>query len=239
MRKTYSEYINYIRLMMGDVNFDSLEFSNEKLTDYIKLAFSEILPYINIRDRVTLPWIGKAGGAIELEKYSIRAKSITAVKRGTSQGYLNEYGRDLYGTWYGTYYMPYSGLLPDYDPWSAEKLMLKGLNETAGDGQFIFDYGKQLLFVHFNERLPKSITIDFIPDYRTAEDIEDNFWTMLIQKKSLALVKLALSQYRGKFSNVQGAPFTLDYQRLQTEGEQLNQEVQEVLDENSLNFRFD
>lgn len=62
---------------------------------------------------------------------------------------------------------------------------------------------------------------------------------MLLQKKALAITKLALSQYRGKFSDVEGAPFKLDYNRLQVEGEQLNQEIQEILEENLLNYRFD
>lgn len=241
MRKTISQYIDYIKLMLGvvDDNKESLEFLNKDLANYVNIAFSEVLPYISVRDRVTLPWNGQAGGAIDFKAHDIRAKSVTAVKRGTDQGYLNEYGRSLYGTWYGTYYMPYSGLLPDYDPWSAEKLMLKGLNETAGDGHFLFDYGKQLLFIHYNERLPKSVTIDYIPEYRSAEDISDDYWTMLLQKKALAITKLALSQYRGKFSDVEGAPFKLDYNRLQVEGEQLNQEIQEILEENLLNYRFD
>ena len=256
MRKTYSEYINYIKLMLGAVsdNLKSIEFSDNDLTNYVKIAFNEILPYISVRDRVTLPWNGKANGAVDLSEFNIRAKSVTAVRRGTMQGYLNTNG--LYGIWSsysvtpdGTYpEIPlftlggsaycYSGSLNN-DPWVTEKLILKLLNTASGDGHFLFDYGKQLLFMNFNSQTPLSVTIDFIPEYRTAEDISNDYWTMILQKKSLALVKLALSQYRGKYSNVEGAPFTLDYQRLQNEGNELNQQIQEILEENLLNFRFD
>lgn len=258
MGKTYSQYIDYVKLMLGSVgdNLDSLEFSNDTLTKYVKLAFSEIQPFINVRSRVTLPWNNGFNGAIKFDDFNIRAESVTAVKRGQPQGFING-GVNLLGSW-SSYSVTTEGVYPNIplytaggslyslnngnisvDPWSIEKIMLKGINETAGDGHFLFDYGKQLLFINFNTATPQSVTIDYIPEYRSALDVNDSYWMQIIQKKTLALVKLALSQYRGKYSNVQGAPFSLDYQRLQTEGEALNQEIQEVLDENLLNYRFD
>lgn len=135
--------------------------------------------------------------------------------------------------------MPYSGLLPDYDPWSSEQLMLKGLNETAGDKQFLFDYDRQLLFIYFNERLPKSVTVDLILEYRDIEDVESDYWTMLLQKKALAVTKLALVQLRGKFNNVQGAPFSLNIDILRQQGEEETKELQNIFEENLLNYRFD
>lgn len=258
MRKTYSEYIQYIKRMLGvsKDNQDNLEFLNEDLKENIDIAFSEILPYISARARVTLPWNNGFNGAVDLSSFNIRAKSVTAVRRGSAQGYLNG-GVSLLGGW-SSYTVTINGTYPNVplytaggslygmcnasvetDPWSTEKLMLKGINETAGDGHFLFDYERQLLFINFNTATPLSATVDFIPEYRTAEDIQDDYWTMLLQKKALAITKLALSQLRGKFSNVEGAPFTLDYQRLQNEGEQLNQEIQEILEENLLNYRFD
>lgn len=241
MKKTYSQYIEYIKLMLGavGVNVDSLEICDDDLAKYVKVAFSEVLPYISTRYRVTFDWGTQAGGCIDLSAHNIRAKSVVAVRRGTSQGYLNEYGKTLYGTWYGTYYMPYSGLLPDYDPWSSEQLMLKGLNETAGDKHFLFDYDRQLLFIYFNERLPKSVTVDLILEYRDIEDVESDYWTMLLQKKALAVTKLALAQLRGKFSSVQGAPFSLNADMLRQQGEAETANIQEILEENLLNYRFD
>lgn len=262
MNKTYSQYIDYIKRSLGETSEDenSLEFSDKDLTEYIKIAFSEVKPYLSTRNRVTLPFSSKGigqGGAIELEKtYKIRAISITAVKRGSSQGYLNS-GSTLGGwsTWDynkddGTYpYVPIFSLGGSYcygrgynvnnDPWSTEKLMIKGINETSGDGHFIFDYGKQLLLIYFNERLPSSVTIDYIPEYRTAEDINDDYWTMIIQRYSLAMTKIALGQYRGKYSNVEGSPFKLDYERLIKEGNEELTELKQILEENLLNYRFD
>ena len=48
MRKTYSQYIDYVKLMLGvvDNNEDSLELSNATVTRYVDLAFLEIKPYI-------------------------------------------------------------------------------------------------------------------------------------------------------------------------------------------------
>lgn len=258
MNKTYSEYLNYIKYMLGAVGFnkDSLEILNDDLTTYIKLAFSEILPYISARDRITFPWTNGFNGAIDFNSFNIRAKSVTSVRRGNPQGYLNG-GISLTGGW-SSYTVTINGAYPNVplytaggslysycnadpsaDPWSIEKLMLKGINETAGDGHFLFDYGKQLLFINFNTATPSSTTVDFIPEFRTAEDIYDDYWVMLLQKKSLAMVKMALSHLRGKFSSVEGAPFQLDYQRLYTEGETDNQRIQEELEENLLNYRFD
>ena len=169
MRKTYSEYISYVKHMLGAIkeNENSLEFLNDDLTEYVKIAFSEILPYISSRERVTLPWNNSFNGAIVFKDFDIRAKSVTAIKRGQSQGFLNG-GVSLMGGWSsytvtvnGTYpnvplytaggsLFSFMNARPEADPWSTEKLMLKGINETAGDGHFLFDYGKQLLFINFN-----------------------------------------------------------------------------------------
>lgn len=253
MQKTYSQYIQYIKRMLGvnKSSEDSLEFLNEDLTEYVKIAFSEVLPYINTRNRKTLPWIASSGGAINLKEFKIKAKSVTAVRRGSSQGYLDS-GITTYSSTNDGIYpnvpifsLGYTGGYYAYgyninaDPWITEKLMLKSINETADDGQFIFDYEKQLLFIYFNPQIPTSITIDYIPQYDTIEDIEDDYWTMILQRYALAITKRALSQYRGKYSNVEGAPFTLDYNRLQVEADTELTELKEILTENLLNYRYD
>lgn len=253
MQKTYSQYISYIKRKLGinKDNEDSLEFSNEDLTEYVKIAFSEVLPYINTRERRTLPWINQPGGAVDLKKFKIKAKSITAVRRGSAQGYLDSgittYSNTIDGIYPNVpiFSLGYTGGYYAYgyninaDPWVTEKLMLKGINETANDGQFMFDYERQLLFVYFNPQIPTSITIDYIPQYDSIEDIEDEYWTMLLQRYAVAITKEALSHYRGKYSNVEGAPFTLDYNRYQTEAEAELTELKEILTENLLNYRYD
>lgn len=259
MNKTYSQYIEYIKLMLGavDDNDSSLELSNDTVKRYIDLAFLEIKPYINIRKRITLPWNKGFNGAIDLKSFNIKAQNVITVRRGQAQGYING-GTTLTGSWSsysyttdGTYpniplytvggslFGVSSGGNPSADAWSTEKIILKGINETSGDRHFFFDYDTQLLFINFNTATPKSVTVDYIPDFENAEQIEDSFWVNVIQKKSLALTKLGLSQYRGKYSSVSGAPFVLDYQRLQTEGDLLNQEVEQILEENSIDYIFD
>lgn len=259
MKKTYSQYISYIKLMLGvvDDNEESLELSNKTLKRYIDLAFVEIKPYINIRKRVTLPWNNGFNGAIDLKSCGLKVQNVITVRRGNAQGYING-GTTLTGSW-SSYSYTTDGTYPNIplytvggslfgvsaggnynsDAWAIEKVIIKGINETAGDRHFLFDYDTQLLFVNFNTATPRSLTIDYIPDFENVEQIEDSFWVDIVQKKSLALTKLGLSQYRGKFSSVSGAPFVLDYQRLQSEGESLNQEVNAILEENALDYIFD
>lgn len=257
MKKTYSEYVEYVKAMLGVVDDEdfSIEFDNSALTKYVKIAFTEVKPYINARHRITLPWNKGFNGAIDFKEHDMKVKSVTTVRRGTAQGYLTG-GTTLYGSW-SSYSITPEGTYPTIpiftlggsiysasgsltnDPWSLEKLMIKGINETAGDKHFIFDYDKQLLFINFNTATPKSVTIDYVPDWQTAEDVDDSYWTMLLQQKALAVTKLALSQYRGKFQQVTGSPFMLDYNRLQIEGQAETQRIQEILEENLQNYRFD
>lgn len=118
--------------------------------------------------------------------------------------------------------------------------MLKGINEVSGDKQFLFDYERQLLFINFNQQYPKSVTIDYIPEYISAEQIDDSYWVNILQQYSLALVKIALSQYRGKYSNLAGSLFELDYNRLAQEGQQEREKIwADLVDNNLLNYRFD
>lgn len=244
MKKTYSQYIQYIKLMLGAVgdNEDSLEYLNDTLTEFVKTAFTEIEPYINVRERKTIPWSNNANGAIDFKTLNIRAKSVTTVRRGSDQGYLNNSFTNATGTWYYGYTMPLFGGRFDasFDPWAMQALMLKNVNEISGDKQFLFDYDRQLLFINFNQQYPSSVTIDYIPEYQTAEQLTDSYWQNILQQYSLALVKISLSHYRGKYRAVEGMPFTLNYEKLETEGKAEREQIwNDLVESNLLNYRFD
>lgn len=244
MKKTYSQYIQYIKLMLGAVpgNEDSLEYLNDTLTEFVKIAFSEIEPYINVRERRTIPWSNGANGVISLKDIKARAKSIVSVRRGSDQGYLNSTYTTTAGTWYYGYSMPIFGgsFSASFDPWVLQTLMLKNINTISGDRQFLFDYDRQLLFVNFNQQYPTSITIEYIPEYDTAEQIEDSYWQNILQQYALALVKISLSHYRGKFSQLDGTPFKLNYEKLETEGKAERERIwNDLVENNLLNYRFD
>lgn len=246
MRKTYSQYITYIKYMLGAVsdNEDSLEYMTNDLTEIIKIAFSEIEPYINTRKRFTVPWIknaGVSGGAIDFKKLGRKAKSVTSVRRGSSQGMIDTSFTTTAGTWYYGWYLPVGNKFSaDFDPWAMQALMLKGINEVSGDKHFLFDYDSQCLYINFNTMYPKSVTIDYIPEYQDAEQLDDSYWINILQQYALALVKISLSHYRGKYKEVVGAPFSLNYEKLETEGKEERERIMtELVDSNLLNYRFD
>lgn len=243
MKKTYSQYIQYIKLMLGavDDNKDSLEFMNKTLTEFVKTAFNEIEPYINVRHRMTLAWNNGANGAIDLKQWNIRAKVVTVVRRGSDQGYM-ESGtiNSLTGTWYYGWYLPVGGMFnANFDPWAMQALMLKSMNTISGDRQFLFDYDRQLLFINFNTQYPTSVTIDYIPEYISAEELDDNYWQNILQQYALALVKISLSHYRGKLE-VSNSPFKLNWERLISEGKEEREKIwNDLMESNLLNYRFD
>lgn len=245
MKKTYSQYIQYIKLMLGAVgdNENSLEYLNDTLTEFIKTAFTEIEPYINVRHRRTIAWNkDNSTGVIDFKSLDIRAKTVTIVRRGSDQGYLNNTYTSTAGTWYYGYTTPLFGGRFDvnFDPWALQSLMLKSVNEISGDKQFLFDYDRQLLFVNFNQQYPSSITIDYIPEFQDAEQLDDSYWQNILQQYALALVKISLSHYRGKYQNVEGMPFTLNYQKLETEGKAEREQIwNDLVESNLLNYRFD
>lgn len=244
MKKTYSQYIQYIKLMLGAVgdNENSLEYMNDVLTEFVKTAFTEIEPYINVRHRKTIMWSKESTGVIDLASLEIRAKSVTTVRRGSDQGYLNNTFTSTAGTWYYGYTMPIFGgrFNANFDPWAMQSLMLKSVNEISGDKQFLFDYDRQLLFVNFNQQYPSSITIDYIPEFLDATELTDSYWQNILQQYALALVKISLSHYRGKYSNIEGSPFQLNYQKLETEGKAEREQIwNDLVESNLLNYRFD
>ena len=244
MKKTYSQYIQYIKLMLGAVgdNENSLEYMNDVLTEFVKTAFTEIEPYINVRHRKTIMWSKESTGVVDLASLEIKAKSVTTVRRGSDQGYLNNTFTSTAGTWYYGYTMPIFGgrFNANFDPWAMQSLMLKSVNEISGDKQFLFDYDRQLLFVNFNQQYPSSITIDYIPEYISAEEIDDSYWQNILQQYALALVKISLSHYRGKYRAVEGMPFTLNYEKLETEGKAEREQIwNDLVESNLLNYRFD
>lgn len=244
--KTYSQYIQYIKLMLGAVedNEDSLEYENKVLTQFVETAFSEIEPYINYRKRFTVPWNPEVpnGLAVNFNDWGFRAKAVVGIRRGSEQGLLNNSTiTTTAGSYYYGWFLPIGGRFSaDYDPWSMQALMLKGINEVSGDKQFLFDYDRQYLFINFNMRYPQSVTVEYIPEYQTAEQIDDSYWQNIIQQYSLALVKISLSHYRGKFTSVEGSPYQLNYQKLEQEGKEEKQQIwSELTESNLLNYRFE
>ena len=81
MKKTYSEYVEYVKAMLGVVDDEdfSIEFDNSALTKYVKIAFTEVKPYINARHRITLPWNNGFNGAIDFKEHDMKVKSVSAL----------------------------------------------------------------------------------------------------------------------------------------------------------------
>ena len=79
---------------------------------------------------------------------------------------------------------------------------------------------------------PASITIEYVPVYLDCEDITSDYWIDILERLSLALVKVTLGRIRTRFK-VSNNPYTDDGDTILQEGQTELENLREVLRTNS------
>jgi len=64
---------------------------------------------------------------------------------------------------------------------------------------FQFDKSTNNLYINVASNFPSSVTIEYVPQYTSVEDITSDFWTDVIMRMSLATCKILLGRIRSKY----------------------------------------
>lgn len=229
-------YIEEIKLeLTGGVL--ELEITDNTLASIVNRALREVQRYIDVPKLVTVPFapcidLGPWTDDEGVEHPGFRCSSIVKIYR--TEGYTGNNAADGKAIpndpMYMQQWMIYSngGSMYNLDNYVMNYLsyntMLQMRNTLSTDMAFKEDKLGNKLYINCAYDAPKQITIEYIPVYDSVEEIEDDYWTDVIQKLSVALTKVTLGRIRSKFTQ-SNSLWTLDGETLLNEG---NTELQEI-----------
>lgn len=98
-------------------------------------------------------------------------------------------------------------------------------NTLSTDLIFRFDKHTHILYINCPWDRPAAITIEYVPEYKSVDEIVSDFWIDMLSKLSLAIAKQVLGRIRKKYTQ-SNALWSLDTDILQ-EGLEEEKEIRE------------
>lgn len=220
---TLAEYTDEIAFQLGGSVLD-LEIAND-LPRCVNRAFREIKRYIVTPAYMTLPWNSNNGG----NRISLKDKnvySIINVMRPNSYNSLTVNSLDVFGL-----AQSYSAVT-NLDAYMNRMLRLQQMNTISTDLDFVWDAHTKELYVTMNPPYTNQITIAYVPDYQSVEEITEVYWVDFILKLATAYAKQVLGRIRSKYT-LNSAQYGLDGDTLLAEAKEEINEIISYLRENA------
>lgn len=213
---TLAEYTEEISFTLGGTVLD-LEIEKD-LPRCVNKAFREIKRYITTPAYMTLPWNSNNGGnTIDLSDKNVY--SIINIMRPDAYNSLSVNSLDVFGL-----AQSYSAVT-NLDAYMNRMLRLQQMNTISTDLDFVWDAHTKQLSVIMNPPYTNQITIVYVPDYKSVEEVTEVYWTDFILKLATAYAKQVLGRIRSKYT-LNSAQYTLDGETLLAEA---NQEITEII----------
>lgn len=213
---TLAEYTEEIAFQLGGSVLD-LEIAND-LPRCVNKAFREVKRYITTPAYMTLPWNSNNGG----NKINLKDKkvySIINVLRPNSYNSLSVNSLDVFGL-----AQSYSAVT-NLDAYMNRMLRLQQMNSISTDLDFVWNAHTKDLYVTMNPPYTNQITIAYVPDYQSVEEITEVYWVDIILKLATAYAKQVLGRVRSKYT-LNSAQYNLDGETLLAEAKE---EIAEVI----------
>lgn len=225
-------YVDEIKLeLTGGVL--ELEIPDLTIAGLVNKAFREVQRYIDIPKLITVPY----ADCIDLKDW----KHSSIVKVYRAEGYNGNTGikSDVPNDpMYMQQWMIYSngGSMYNLNNYVMNFLsyntLLQMRNTLSTDMSFKEDKEGNKLYINCAYDQPKMVTIEYIPVYESVEQVEDDYWTDIIQRLALALTKVTLGRIRS-YAKQSNALWTLDGDTLLSEGNQELSDIRTRLQDNA------
>lgn len=213
-------YVDDIQMQLG-YPVVQLELDRSQIRNIVNRAFSELKHYVTDSKLITIPYQNK----IDVKDYKI--DSILYIMRGQPSTKLTPL-QDV------MFFYSDKGAYSNYNLTDYARAMLSNSNKNAisTDLDFKYDKDERILYVNCNQAIPQTITIEYIPEYDSVEELKESYWQNILKKFSLAMTKVILGRIRGKYT-LNSATYNLDADQLLSEGNSELQEIRSFLDSNN------
>ena len=220
---TLAEYTDEISFQLGGSVVD-LEIE-KNLARCVNRAFREIKRYVTTPAYMTLPYNAGsgAGGTLNLKEHNVY--SVINVMRPSSYNSLSMNTLDVFGL-----NQTYSAVT-NMNAYMNRMLRLQQINTISTDLDFIWDAHDKKLSVTMNPPYTNQVTIQYIPDYQSVEEITEVYWVDFILKLATAYAKQVIGRIRSKYT-LNSAQYNLDGETLIAEAKEEIAEIQTFLKTN-------
>lgn len=219
---TLAEYTEEISFQLGGTVLD-LEIAKD-LPRCVQRAFREVKRYVTTPAYITIPWNSNNGGnTVSLKDKNIY--SVINVMRPDSYNSLSVNSLDVFGL-----AQSYSAVT-NLDAYMNRMLRLQQMNTISTDLDFVWDAHRKELSIMMNPPYTNQVTIVYIPDYQSVEEITEVYWVDIILKLATAYAKQVLGRVRSKYT-LNSAQYSLDGETLLNEAKEEIAEINTFLKSN-------
>lgn len=219
---TLAEYTEEIAFILGGTEV-TIEIEKD-LPRCVNRAFREIKRYITTPAYMTIPFDSRSGGnTVDLKDKNVY--SVINVMRPNSYNSISMNTLDVFGL-----AQSYSAItnMPSY---MNRVLRLQQMNTISTDLDFIWDAHTKQLSVTMNPPYTAQITVQYIPDYKSVEEITEVYWVDFILRLATAYAKQVLGRIRSKYT-LNSAQYNLDGETLLAEAKEEITEITTFLRDN-------
>lgn len=225
---TLNDYISEIKLELTG-NVLNLEISDETLGQVVNKAFREVQRYIDETRLVTVPF----APCIDLDGF----KSSAVVNVYRTEGYTGDTNSGMTlqaDPMQAQMWMAFSNggtmyNLQDYVlNYLSYNTLLQMRNTASTDLSFREDKSQHRLYINSAYDSPSDITIEYVPEYESVEDIVDPYWTDILCRLAVAMTKITLGRIRSRFTQ-SNALWSQDGETLLSEGNEELTALRETL----------
>ena len=231
------EIIDEIKLELTGYILD-LEIADETIVQVVNKALRELTRFIDETSMVSCPF----ASCIDLDGpfFEEKVSSIVKVYRtdgsgdGSGISVMNDPIQMAQFAIFSNGGSMYSlqDYVMNYASWMT---MYKIQNTTSTELSFKEDRHNKKLYIN-THAAPSMITIEYIPKFKSVEDIQSDYWIDILIKYCIALTKIVLGRIRTRFTQ-SNALWTQDGDKILEEGNSELKELREILRVNA-NMQF-
>ena len=230
---TETEYIENIKLVLTGGILE-LEIPDETLSKVLKRSLQIIQRYIDTTEFITVPY----ARCIDISNSEI--SSVSRVYR--VQGYTGDnqvgMGSQVMDPMYVQTWMAFTngGTMYNLNDYVLNYLsyntLLQMRNNTSTDMAFKQDHQAGKLYINTGFDVPNYITIEYVPVFKSVEQIKSNYWIDMLQKLSIAETKIILGRIRTRYT-ANNSLWQQDGETILAEGVEEEKAILEILTTNS------
>lgn len=199
------------------------ELNNQQIKNIINRAFSEMKHYIADTRTITVPY----NEVIDVSNLNVKISAIQYLMRGQSstkylpmQDVMFYYTNNIRGTGY------------DVDDYARALMVQQNLAQMSTDLDFYYDKPNKKLFVNCNMNKPTTLTLEYIPEYDSVDDITESYWQNLLKRFSVAFAKQIYGRVRSKYT-LNSSQYTVDGPTMLAEGNQELATIRQLFEDNN------
>jgi hypothetical protein len=229
------EILDEIKIELTGYILD-MEITDETLVQIVKKALRELERYIDESKLISIPFASCIN--LEGEFFKEEVSSIVKVYRTEGFGEISDGVSVMNDPLQMAQFAIFSNggtmyNLQDYVMNYASWMTMGQIKNTMStDIAFKEDRHDNKLYISCGNSRPSMITIEYIPKFKSVEDIKSDYWIDILIKYCVALTKVVLGRIRTRFTQ-SNALWVQDGDKILEEGNTELKELREILRVNS------